>query len=106
MTERGYTRQLSDPDMMINYQVAIDREVDETAMEDAAYGRSMNMPELSWENGSLVVILFDATSGSALWGGRATASVEPKLNKGQRHNKLKRIVSTLFKDFTPTTNTK
>ncbi|MDH3198815.1 MAG: DUF4136 domain-containing protein, partial [Candidatus Krumholzibacteria bacterium] len=99
MVARGFEKAESAPDMIVNYQIDVERKID--GEDWAAYyaDQKFAQPDVQWEQGSILIILFDAKDGKALWGGRATGELDPKASDAQRRERVQEVIRRIMLRF-------
>ena len=104
MTDRGYKRVAFSPDLVINYHV-VGKDIDEDyirKMYDGKYYPKYRMnfsgprsAKKRWQEGSILIFIFDPASGEMIWRSSATAEVTddaPLDRRIERVNKAIKMV--------------
>jgi hypothetical protein len=105
MTDRGYRRVTSSPDMVVNYHVAgkdIDGDYIRQIYEgkyDPKYRSNFDGPRSArdkWQEGSIILFAFDATTGDIIWRSSATAEVTDEAPLDRRVERLNEAIKMMF----------
>ena len=95
LRKAGMTEAVANPDMIVAFAAGIDMSLMEIKIDPES-----NLVKL--ENapmGALTVILIDASTGLATWGGIATAEIQQSPDQETIRQRLDFAVSSMFKEF-------
>ncbi len=105
MRDRGYSRTILSPDLVINYHVA-GKDIDEDyikKMYDGNYYPKYRMnfsgprsAKKKWQEGSILVFIFDPVSGEMVWRASATAEVTGEAPIDRRIERLNKALKMVF----------
>lgn len=117
MTARGFQKGGADADLAVGYQVtSAERRSYNTVNTGwgggygwggygwGGYGMGMGMStttEHVWEEGTLLIGMFDAGSKSLVWTGTATAALDPGRTPEERQQLIDDAVAKMLKNFPP-----
>ena len=112
LAARGFSKATSNPDLAVGYQVTSAERRSYTTVNSGwgggyywgGWGGGMGMSttrENVWEEGSLIVGLFDISSKNLVWTGTATAAVDPGRSPDERQKLIDDAVAQMMKDFPP-----
>jgi hypothetical protein len=112
LATKGLRKATSNPDLAVGYQVASAERRSYTTMNTGwgggygwgGWGGGVGMTtttENVWEEGSLIVGLFDVGSKNLVWTGTATAAVDPSRSPEERQKLIDDGVAKMMKDFPP-----
>lgn len=113
LTARGFTRDDSNPDLAVGYQVSTAERRSYNTMNTGwgggygyygGWGMGMGMStttENVWEEGTLVVGMFDVESKNLVWHGQATGTVDPGRSPEERQQIITEAINKMMKDFPP-----
>jgi len=99
LAARGFEKVTSSPDMIVNYQIDIERKIGDDEWTEYYADQKFSRPDLPWEEGSVLIILFDAKEGKALWGGRADGELDPKATPVQRRERVQDVIRRIMLRF-------
>jgi hypothetical protein len=95
LRKAGMTEAAANPDMIVAFAAGIDMSLMEIKIDPESNLSSLeNVPM-----GALTVILIDATTGLATWGGIATGEVQQSPDQETTRQRLDFAVSSMFKKF-------
>ena len=102
LTSRGLKWVTIAPDLLVGYHAAVEAKIDEAVIE--GYYDEQNMEAFGdfasrgagYEEGSLVLMIFDARTGKMLWRATAQAEVDQKATKRQQKERLKIAVRKML----------
>jgi hypothetical protein len=105
MFSKGYTQTDSNPDLVINGMVS-KQAIDEKYIEDNFKGTYSpdyfaSLPDggnsrKKWQEGTLMIFIYDAAKGQVVWMGTAQTEVYKKPVEGYWQKRTKEIVKELF----------
>lgn len=96
MAARGYRRVESDPDMILQYQAAVQ---DKVYVDTVHYGYGWGTTDVyQYEQGTLVLNIIDAREKEIVWVGTARAAVD---SSRPNPEKLKQAVHMMLERFPP-----
>jgi hypothetical protein len=108
MKDREYRRVVSSPDMVVNYHVA-GQDIDAAyirQMYDGKYApryrKNFDGPRGSrdsWDEGSIIIFIFDAATGDLVWQSSATAEVTGDAPLERRVERLDKAIKVMFTSF-------
>lgn len=112
LATKGLSKASSNPDLAVGYQVtSAERRSYNTVNTGwgggyyyGGWGGGMGMStttENVWEEGSLIVGLFDVESKNLVWTGTATAAIDPGRSPEDRQKMINDAVAKMMKDFPP-----
>ena len=105
MFTRGYTQTDSNPDLVLNAMVsaqAIDEKYIEENFEGTYYPDYFaDLPDggnsrKKWQEGTLMIFIYDAAKGQVVWMGTAQTEIYKKSVEGYWQKRTKEIVKELF----------
>jgi len=95
LRKHGMTESSVNPDMIVAFAAGIDMSLMKIEIDpESNLGKLKDAPM-----GALTVILIDATTGLATWGGVATAEVQQNPDQEIVKQRLDFAVSSMFKEF-------
>lgn len=105
MTDRGYKRVTTSPDMVINYHVA-GKDIDEDYIRDMYDGKyypkyridfsGPRSARKKWQEGSILIFIFDPKTGETIWRSSATAEVTGEAPLDSRIERLEKAIKMVF----------
>lgn len=105
MKDRGYSRTIISPDLVINYHIA-GKDIDEDyikKMYDGKYYPKYRInfsgprsAKKKWQEGSILVFIFDPVSGEMVWRASATAEVTGDAPIDRRVERLNKAIKMVF----------
>jgi hypothetical protein len=100
---KGFTQASGDADMLVCYQVAIDKERAWNAMSmgGARFGGMGTATSSTISNGTMILDFYDATAKQQIWQGTATKTLDPSGNEQKNQKNLAKGVEKLMKNFPP-----
>jgi hypothetical protein len=102
---KGFTKATGDTaDMLIAYQVAVDKERQWNAyggMGGLRFGGMGSATSSTINIGSLVFDVFDAAAKQQIWTGEATKTLNPSSNPEKNQQNLQKSIGKLLKNFPP-----
>ena len=112
MAAKGFTQSTSNPDLAVSYQVtSAERRSFNTvnAGWGGGYSRSgwgMGMgtsttTEQVWQEGSLILGIFDTGTKNLVWTGTATTDIDPSRSPQERQELIDSAVGKMMGDFPP-----
>jgi hypothetical protein len=112
MTAKGFTQSTSNPDLAVSYQVtSAERRSYNTVntgwgggYRGAGWGMSMGTTtttENVWQEGSLILGIFDTGTKNLVWTGTATTDLDPSRSPQERQELIDSAVSKMMGDFPP-----
>jgi len=99
LVARGFARTMEAPDMLVNYQVDIENKIDEDDWVEYYSEQKFSQPGVQWQEGSIILFLFDAKSGMALWAGWARGEMDPKATPAQRRERVQDVIRRIMLEF-------
>ena len=92
---RGMSENSVDPDMIVAFAAGIDMDSMEISIDPESQLTVLeNVPQ-----GALAVVLIDAHTGQAIWGGVATADIQENPGQETIKKRLEFAVTSMFKKF-------
>jgi hypothetical protein len=105
LAAKGLTKTDSDKaDLLIGYQVAIDKEKQWNAYGMGGgprFGGMGSATSSTISNGSLVLDMYDPTSKQLVWTGTATKTLDPSGNQEKNQKNLDKAMAKLLKNYPP-----
>ena len=112
LATKGLSKATSNPDLAVGYQVASAERRSYNTVNTGwgggyywgGWGGGMGMStttENVWEEGTLIVGLFDIGTKNLVWTGSATATIDPGRSPEERQKLINDAVAKMFKDFPP-----
>jgi hypothetical protein len=112
LATKGLRKATSNPDLAVGYQVtSAERRSYNTVNTGwgggyywGGWGGGMGMStttENVWEEGSLILGLFDSETKNLVWTGTATAAIDPGRSPEERQRLIEDAVAKMMKDFPP-----
>jgi len=112
MTAKGFTQSTSNPDLAVSYQVTTaERRSFNTVnagwgggYRGAGWGMGMGTStttEQVWNEGSLVLGIFDTGSKNLVWTGTATTDIDQSRSPQERQELIDSAVNKMMGDFPP-----
>ena len=105
MKDRGYERDISSPDLVVNYHVA-SKDIDADYMRkmydgkyDPKYRQNFDGPRRArdtWTEGSIILFAFDASSGDLVWRSSAKAEVTGEAPLDERVKRVDSAIKMMF----------
>jgi hypothetical protein len=105
MNDRGFRRVGSSPDMVLDYHVA-GKDIDAAYIRqvydgkyDPKYRKNFDGPRRAkseWQEGSIILFAFDATSGEIVWRSSAKAEVTEEAPLDRRVERLNDAIKLMF----------
>ena len=103
MNKLGYTHVNETPDMLLMFHVIVEDRYDEVKMNPAYQDFDMNWANASsddtWKEGSLMLFVVDAKTGSQIWGSTATAELDKESSFETKKQRFNDVVSRMLADF-------
>jgi len=108
MKDRGYRRVVSSPDIVVNYHVAgqdIDADYIKKMYDgkyDPKYRLNFDGPRSArnkWQEGSLIMFIFDSDTGQMIWRSSAKAEVTDDAPLDRRVERLNEAIKMMFSSF-------
>lgn len=112
LAARGLRKDVTNPDLAVGYQVTTAERRSYNTVNTGwgggyywgGWGMGMGTSttyENTWEEGSLIVGLFDVSSKNLVWTGTATAALDPSRSPEERQKLVDDAVAKMMKDFPP-----
>ena len=112
MTAKGFTQSTSNPDLAVSYQVTTaERRSYNTVntgwgggYRGAGWGMGMGTStttEQVWNEGSLILGIFDTGTKNLVWTGTATTDLDPSRSPQERQELIDSAVTKMMGDFPP-----
>ncbi len=112
MTARGFTQSSSNPDLAVSYQVSsAERRSFNTVNAGwgggygwGGWGMGMGTStttENVWQEGSLILGIFDTSSKNLVWTGTATTDIDGSRSPQERQELIDSAVNKMMGDFPP-----
>ena len=107
MFEHGYRRSETNPDLLLNGHAAV-ADVDANYIETHYGGQypdykvdtdDPNKGSLTWEEGSLIIFIFDAKTRAMVYRGSARAEVVEDMPEEMRTDRLNKAIKMIFEKF-------
>jgi len=101
LNDHGFRYVMDDPDLVVNYHAAISRDFDQTQVDNIMFEHGSGITtSTEFETGSLIIIIFDAREGKAVWGASMQAELNEKASRSQRRKRLDGVLDDMFAKFT------
>lgn len=108
LAERGYKRSGFSPQLFVDYHVSLQDQSNSQVVtsysgDDFYPGFEMDLPMMqdtygtSWESGSLMLLIFDATNKELVWRGLANTEVNTQGPRKEARERLEKVVEELVK---------
>jgi len=112
LTAKGFTQSTSNPDLAVSYQVtSAERRSFNTVntgwgggYRGAGWGMGMGTStttEQVWNEGSLILGIFDTGTKNLVWTGTATTDLDPSRSPQERQELIDSAVNKMMGDFPP-----
>ena len=112
LTAKGFTQSTSNPDLAVSYQVtSAERRSYNTVntgwgggYRGAGWGMGMGTStttEQVWNEGSLILGIFDTGTKNLVWTGTATTDLDPSRSPQERQELIDSAVTKMMGDFPP-----
>jgi hypothetical protein len=116
MSARGFRRTDSEADLAIGYKVTTDQQQSFSTVSTGwgtgyrwGWGRSTvgvsrttsTTSVNTWEEGTIIVSLFDQGTKDMVWTGSATAKLDPDRAPQERQERIHEAVEKMMRDFPP-----
>jgi Domain of unknown function (DUF4136) len=106
LAKKGLTKTESAPDLLVAYQVAIDKETQIDTWGSGYwgwYGGGMTSAKTSTINvGTLVLDMYEPAGQKLVWRGTATKTLNAKSSPEKRQKNLQKAMQKLLKNYPPT----
>ena len=103
LAAKGMTKVSANPDFVIVSHLGkqFKRDVMYWDHANRRYSAGPSYDVYEYEEGTLVLSIFDAPTQEMIWRGSVTTIVEPELPPEQRHEKINKAIAKLLEDFPP-----
>jgi len=112
MTAKGFSQSSSNPDVAVSYQVTTAQRSSFTTVNTGwgggygwgGWGMSMGTSqttEQTWQEGSLILGIFDTSSKNLVWTGTATTDIDGSRSPADRQKLVDDAVAKMMQDFPP-----
>lgn len=112
MAARGFSKDTRDPDLAISYQVPTQERTSFTTINSGwgggygwgGWGMGMGTStttENVWQEGSLILGIFDASTKNLVWTGTATTDIDGSRSPADRQELIDSAVAKMLGDFPP-----
>jgi hypothetical protein len=105
LAAKGFTKTDADnADLVIGYQVSVQHETQWNAYGTGGmrWGGGMASAQQSTISiGTMVVDMYDPTTKTLVWTGRATKTIDPNASQDKKQKNLDKAMAKLFKKFPP-----
>jgi hypothetical protein len=112
LTAKGFTQSTSNPDLAVSYQITTaERRSFNTVnagwgggYRGAGWGMGMGTStttEQVWNEGSLILGIFDTGTKNLVWTGTATTDIDPSRSPADRQRVIDDAVGKMMADFPP-----
>lgn len=105
LAKKGFTKTETNPDLLVAYQVAVDKEqkIDTWGSGYWYWGGGMQSTTVSTINiGTLVLDMYEPAEKKLVWRGTATKTLNPKNSPEKRQKNLQKAMEKLLKNYPPT----
>jgi hypothetical protein len=106
LAKKGFTKTEENPDLLIGYQVAVDKEKQIDTWGSGYwgwYGGGMQSTTVSTIHiGTLVLDMYDPAKKNLVWRGTATKTLNPKNSPEKRQKNLEKAMAKMMKNYPPT----
>ncbi len=110
LDSRGFTQSSSNPDLVVSYQVTTNQRSSFNTINTGwgggyrwgGWGMSMGTSrttETVWQEGTLILGIFDTTTKNMVWTGTATTDLDQGLRPEERQQRLDNAVNRMMQDF-------
>jgi hypothetical protein len=103
MQKLGYSHVNENPDLLLMFHVIVEDRYDEVKMNPAYQDFDMNWAHASsddtWKEGSLMLFVIDAKTGSQVWGSTATAELDKQSDFETKKKRFNEVVTRMLADF-------
>ena len=116
MTVKGFTKQESNPDVLININIKAEKKQTATATSTGGYGYGAGYRYGGWggygggstyisydtyTDGTLFIDMIDASKKQLVWQGRGTKTVDPDASQDKREKNITYAVQQIFMSYPP-----
>ena len=106
MAAKGFSQSSSNPDLAVSYQVSSAERRSFNTVNAGWGGWGMGMgtsttTENVWQEGSLILGIFDTSSKNLVWTGTATADIDGSRSPADRQELIDSAVAKMMGDFPP-----
>ena len=112
MTAKGFTQSSSNPDVAVSYQVTSAERSSFTTVNSGwgggygwgGWGMGMGTStttQQTWQEGSLILGIFDTGTKNLVWTGTATTDLDPSRSPADRQKLIDDAVNKMMSDFPP-----
>ena len=112
MTAKGFTQSSSNPDVAVSYQVTSAERSSFTTVNSGwgggygwgGWGMGMGTStttQQTWQEGSLILAIFDTGTKNLVWTGTATTDLDPSRSPADRQKLIDDAVNKMMSDFPP-----
>jgi len=113
MAARGFSKDTSNPDLAISYQVPTTERTSFSTINSGWGGGGWGMggwgmgmgtsttTQQNWTEGSLILAVFDGSSKNMVWTGTATTDLDQNRTPQERQELVDEAVGKLLEDFPP-----
>ena len=105
LATKGLTKTETNPDLLIGYQVAIDKQtqIDAWGSPGWRWGGGMSSATTSTINvGTLVLDMYEPAKKQLVWRGTATKTLDKNASPEKRQKNLQKAMAKLMKNYPPT----
>jgi hypothetical protein len=106
LAKKGFTKTETNPDLLIAYEVALDKETQIDTWGSGSwgwYGGGMTSTTTSTiQVGTLVLDMYEPAGQKLVWRGTATKTLNPKNSPEKRQKNLQKAMQKMLKNYPPT----
>ena len=106
LTKKGLTKTETNPDLLVGYQVAVDKEKQIDTWGSGYWGwggmASTSVQTSTIHIGTLVLDMYDTAAKQLVWRGTATKTLNPKNSPEKKQKNLEKAMAKMMKNYPPT----
>ncbi len=106
LAKKGLTKTETNPDLLVGYQVAVDKEKQIDTWGSGYWGwggGGMQSTTVSTiQVGTLVLDMYDTAAKQLVWRGTATKTLDPKNSPEKKQKNLEKAMEKMMKNYPPT----
>ncbi len=107
LAKKGLTRTETNPDLLVGYQVAVDKEKQIDTWGSGYWGWGGGMGSTSVQTstihiGTLVLDMYDTAAKALVWRGTATKTLDPKNSPEKKQKNLEKAMAKMMENYPPT----
>lgn len=108
LAKKGLTKTETSPDLLVGYQVAVDKEKQIDTWGSGYWGwggggmGSTSVQTSTIHIGTLVLDMYDTAAKALVWRGTATKTLDPKNSPEKKQKNLEKAMAKMMENYPPT----